>query len=117
MHPYFGDVYDYRIALDIGAAEQKKRILCRNGKAMLQRFEEEWIPKENAYFEKYGIYEQCHLKIQVKSTKNAAKKREILLSEEETSAKIVVGLWSPNKIISHLRKTKQRSENSCLIRS
>lgn len=64
MHPYFGDVYDYRIALDIEESEQKRRILCRNGEAMWKRFEREWIPKENAYLKKYGIYERCHLKIQ-----------------------------------------------------
>lgn len=65
MHPYFGNAYDYRIALDIEEAEQRKRILYRNGAVMLKRFEEEWIPKENAYFDKYGIFEKCDLKMKV----------------------------------------------------
>lgn len=59
MHPYFGDVYDMKIALDIGVQLQRERILLRNGKEMLQRFEAEWIPKENAYFEKFHIFEDC----------------------------------------------------------
>jgi hypothetical protein len=33
--------------------EQKKRIIARNGEIMWKRFEEEWIPKELIYFEKY----------------------------------------------------------------
>ncbi|TCL60067.1 uridine kinase [Kineothrix alysoides] len=61
MHPFFGRVYDLKIALDIEKEEQRRRILQRNGEKMLKRFEEEWIPKENAYLEKFKIYERSHL--------------------------------------------------------
>lgn len=63
MHPYFEDIYDLRIGMDIDALSQKKRILQRNGEAMAERFEKEWIPKENAYLETFGIFEKCDLKI------------------------------------------------------
>lgn len=53
QHPYFGEPYDLKIFLQISKEEQKKRIIARNGEKMWKRFEEEWIPKELAYFEKY----------------------------------------------------------------
>lgn len=52
-HPYFGDCYKLAYCLSIEAEEQKKRILRRNGPEMLERFINEWIPKENAYLEKW----------------------------------------------------------------
>lgn len=63
MHPYFGDSYDLKIALDIDGQEQKRRILCRNGKAMYARFESEWIPKENDYLKKYKILQKSDLRL------------------------------------------------------
>ncbi len=66
MHPYFEDVYDLKIAVDMKEELQRERILQRNGAAMLKRFEEEWIPKENAYFEKYAIFEKCDVRIQIR---------------------------------------------------
>lgn len=54
-HPYFDDAYDIKIFLEISPEEQRERILKRNGEIMLSRFETEWIPKENAYFEKFKI--------------------------------------------------------------
>lgn len=65
MHPYFAEVYDLKIAVDIEEELQKTRILQRNGEVMLKRFEDEWIPKENAYFEKYAIFEKCDVKISI----------------------------------------------------
>jgi len=53
QHPYFGEPYDFKIFLQISKEEQKKRIIARNGEKMWKRFEEEWIPRELAYFEKY----------------------------------------------------------------
>lgn len=55
QHPYWGDIYDLRIFSEISKKEQRERILIRNGAEMLKRFENEWIPKENAYFEFYHI--------------------------------------------------------------
>lgn len=57
-HPYFGPCYHLTYCLTIEAEEQKRRILKRNGEAMLKRFVEEWIPKENAYLEQFGIREE-----------------------------------------------------------
>ena len=54
-HPCFKNPYDLRVFLDIPAEEQKRRILLRNGEFMLNRFISEWIPKENAYFDKFDI--------------------------------------------------------------
>lgn len=54
-HPYFGDNYDLRVFCEVSEEEQKERILKRNGPQQLGRFIEEWIPKENAYFQKYKI--------------------------------------------------------------
>lgn len=56
-HPYFGSCYSLAYCLSVGEEEQRRRILARNGPAMLKRFEEEWIPKENAYFSKFNIRE------------------------------------------------------------
>nr|WP_302599592.1 hypothetical protein [uncultured Cellulosilyticum sp.] len=55
MHPYFKDPYDIHIFMDIAAAQQIENIRKRNGEEKLVRFKNEWIPKENAYFEKFGI--------------------------------------------------------------
>lgn len=57
MHPYFGDVYDLRIFTQIDEQTQIENIVRRNGDAT--RFMEEWIPKENAYFDQYHIREGC----------------------------------------------------------
>lgn len=53
QHPYFEDVYDFKMFCEISAEEQKQRIIHRNGETMWKRFEQEWIPKENAYFQKF----------------------------------------------------------------
>ena len=55
QHPYFKDSYDLRIFCEITSKEQEERILKRNGEYMLQRFKNEWIPKENQYFESFLI--------------------------------------------------------------
>lgn len=54
-HPYFKNVYNLRVFLNVTPEEQRERILKRNGEYMLNRFISEWIPKENAYFEKFDI--------------------------------------------------------------
>ena len=55
QHPYFDDIYDLKIFCEISAEEQKRRIIHRNGENMWKRFAEEWIPKENAYFEAFKV--------------------------------------------------------------
>ena len=61
QHPYFGDVYDLRIFCEVSEEEQLARIRERNGEEMLKCFVDEWIPKENAYFEKYRVKEESGL--------------------------------------------------------
>lgn len=58
-HPYFKDVYDLRLFLEISEEEQRKRILSRNGEAGWSMFREKWIPMENAYFSAFHIRENC----------------------------------------------------------
>lgn len=60
-HPYFGDIYDIRIFMDVDPAEQQERILARNGREMLSRFISEWIPKEELYFRTFRIKEKCSI--------------------------------------------------------
>lgn len=59
MHPYFGKPYDLKIFMDINEEKQLERIQSRNGEAMLSRFRDQWIPMENAYFEKFQIKKDC----------------------------------------------------------
>ena len=61
-HPYFDNAYDLRVFLDVTFEEQQRRILLRNGAFMLERFITEWIPKENAYFEKFDIKNAATIK-------------------------------------------------------
>lgn len=60
MHPYYGDIYDYKIFLDIGEETKIKRLKTRSPEK-IDRFINEWIPMENKYFEKYNIREKCDL--------------------------------------------------------
>ena len=61
QHPYFGNCYDLRVFLEVGEDEQRERIRRRNGEFMLRRFEEEWIPMENAYFKACNIRENSQM--------------------------------------------------------
>ena len=59
-HPYFKDIYDVKIFLEISPEEQKKRIIARDGGAIWPMFEEKWIPMENRYHESFQIKENSH---------------------------------------------------------
>ncbi|WP_099468518.1 uridine kinase family protein [Konateibacter massiliensis] len=59
MHPYFKNPYDINIFLNIDDEEQIANIRERNGEEKLKRFIEEWIPKENIYFQTFQIEEGC----------------------------------------------------------
>jgi len=61
QHPYFGEPYDLRIFCEISSEEQRQRILKRNGPEMLERFVNEWIPKENVYHQTFKIKEKSGL--------------------------------------------------------
>lgn len=66
MHPKFNEYSDLKVFIDIPYELQKERILKRNGEFMLKRFVEEWIPKENEYFDSFKIKEKANMIIQVK---------------------------------------------------
>lgn len=59
MHPYFNNCYDLKVFTDISDEKQLENIEKRNGAEKLVKFREEWIPKENAYFEKFNIKNGC----------------------------------------------------------
>ena len=59
-HPYFGDVYDYRICLTVTEEVQRQRILQRPA-FLHQRFFEMWIPMEKAYLEGFSIHQKSDL--------------------------------------------------------
>lgn len=63
MHPLWNDIYDFRIFLSVEPKVQMERILQRNGEFMLKRFQKEWIPLENKYFETFQIAAKCDLRI------------------------------------------------------
>lgn len=57
LHPYFDAEYAtlhaVRVLMTVDRQEQHRRIMRRNGAAMLERFRNEWIPLEIQYFEAY----------------------------------------------------------------
>ena len=63
MHPYFGDPYDLSVYLWVTPAEQRARILRRNGADWAQDFETKWIPMENAYASAFNIPKKCSFSI------------------------------------------------------
>jgi len=58
-HPYFKSPYKLQIFVEADYELQIERIRKRNGEVILQRFINEWIPKENEYFRKMKIKENC----------------------------------------------------------
>ena len=61
MHPALRSAYDLGVFLSVTPDEQVRRIRARSGEAMLKRFVDEWIPLENAYFERLGVRACCQL--------------------------------------------------------
>ncbi len=59
LHPRFWAAYDalhaVRALVRVDGAEQRRRILARNGEIMLARFVNEWIPLEKRYLEAYHM--------------------------------------------------------------
>lgn len=58
FHPTLTPYYDWKILLKTNPVVQLERLKEREGKAKLKRFVEEWIPLENAYYERLAIEEQ-----------------------------------------------------------
>ncbi|MDR7871692.1 MAG: AAA family ATPase [Tissierellaceae bacterium] len=63
MHPTLIENYDYKIFLNLDYDTQKERILKRNDPSAYKRFIDEWIPKENIYFNEMKIKEKCDIVI------------------------------------------------------
>lgn len=59
QHPALRPYVDGTVFLTVAPDEQRRRILSRNGEAMLQRFVNEWIPLENTYFDAFLIREKA----------------------------------------------------------
>lgn len=62
-HPKFGDYMDIRVFLNVDEEEQKRRLVDRDGESILERFEAEWIPMEQKYYEAFGIPEKADVTI------------------------------------------------------
>ncbi len=59
-HPRFSDLFDLCYFIEIDKETQKERITKRNGSSA-DRFFNEWIPLEAAYFEKFDVRKSCCL--------------------------------------------------------
>lgn len=59
LHPSLAELYDIKVFLTVSPEVQRQRILKRNGPEMLLRFQREWIPLEEAYFNAYSIQSGC----------------------------------------------------------
>lgn len=64
-HPVLWDFYGLRVFLDVEAAEQLRRICCRNGEQAAAKFRDCWIPLEERYFAAYQIRERCDLTLRL----------------------------------------------------
>ena len=64
-HPSFGRYFDLSVFIDIDAEYQKQRIIKRNSPQFANRFFNEWIPLENAYFDGTDIKKRSDLVINV----------------------------------------------------
>jgi len=54
-HPYFGDVWDYKIFVSADREIRLARIKERSGEVLFECFIHDWIPREDAYFSKFRI--------------------------------------------------------------
>ena len=53
MHPELIDNYEYKIFFDVSREKQLERILHRSSEKVLQKYINDWIPLEDAYFKAY----------------------------------------------------------------
>lgn len=61
LHPALRDFFHLKVLVTVDPAQQKERILRRNGEQMLRRFTEEWIPLEQLYFEACAVEDCCDI--------------------------------------------------------
>ena len=63
MHPQLRDAYALSAFVGVSPQLQRARILARNGEEGLRRFEERWIPLENAYIAACGVEKACRFRL------------------------------------------------------
>jgi len=59
LHPTLSEAYHIKVFLRIPTEEQLCRIEARDGETLLERFQSEWLPMEQSYFEAFGIAQTC----------------------------------------------------------
>ncbi len=65
LHPELAEHYNFSVFLDVDKTLQKERIFRRNTPEQAERFFNEWIPKEEAYFDQTALLERCDLVIKI----------------------------------------------------
>ena len=65
MHPDLAPCYDLSVFMEISPSCQRERILRRNPSPWAERFFDEWIPLEQAYFKGMNVQARCALSLRV----------------------------------------------------
>ncbi|MHB1315506.1 MAG: uridine kinase family protein [Christensenellales bacterium] len=76
MHPALNAHYHLKIFMKVGKEQQSHRILERNGPFLHQRFQKEWIPMENRYFQEMKIQRQSDIVLNASCADGSAKMRD-----------------------------------------
>jgi len=71
MHPVLHATYDLSIFLEIDPLQQESR-LGKRSPELLPRFQQEWIPMENRYFESFAIRQGCDLILSQEANESSA---------------------------------------------
>ena len=66
-HPTLVNVYDIKVMLKVGRAEQMRRIELRNPPPLVEKFRDIWIPMEKKYFATFDIEKNSDLVFDNKS--------------------------------------------------
>jgi uridine kinase len=64
LHPQLRHLYDVTVFCDAAPGEQRRRLLAREGPEGFARFEEKWVPLEEAYFARFKIREMANYVMQ-----------------------------------------------------
>ncbi|HAO69378.1 MAG TPA: hypothetical protein DCR31_04815 [Ruminococcaceae bacterium] len=61
LHSQWNSLFDLKIFLSADLPVRLGRIEKRSGQFLLQKFQEEWIPKEDLYFDTFSIPDQADI--------------------------------------------------------
>ena len=61
LRPDLRDAFQLRVWVQAPWEVRRQRLLERGGSECLARFEQQWIPLENKYFEHFNIIDNCHI--------------------------------------------------------